>query len=196
MSKNSLTVLEQKVIKKITEESWLDLATDLIRCGQPASGNALDPDLPNGEEEAIAHMVAGELKGMGFKVEMPTKKVGRPNVIGRIKGSNGPSLMINDHLDTYPVVEPEKWDKTNYDPYNATKHGNQLYARGTSDTRGNLASALLALRAVTSEKIKLKGELIACFTDIIKRRKYETFKVKISFDYIKIKHFKSVDIGK
>ena len=153
LSKNSLTVLEQKVIKKITEESWLDLATDLIRCGQPASGNALDPDLPNGEEEAIAHMVAGELRGMGFKVEMPTKKVGRPNVIGRIKGSNGPSLMINDHLDTYPVVEPEKWDKTNYDPYNATKHGNQLYARGTSDTRGNLASALLALRAVTSENI-------------------------------------------
>ena len=164
MSKNSLTVLEQKVITKITEKSWLDLATDLIRCGQPASGNALDPDLPNGEEEAIAHMVAGELKGMGFEVEMPTKKLRRPNVIGRIKGSDGPSLMINDHLDTYPVVEPEKWDKTNYDPYNATKHGNLLYARGTSDTRGNLASALLALRAVTSEKIKLKGELIACFT--------------------------------
>ena len=159
-----LTDLEQKVIDKITEESWLELATDLIRCGQPASGNALDPDLPSGEEEAIAHMVAGELKSMGFEVEMPTKKLGRPNVIGRIKGSNGPSLMINDHLDTYPVVEPEKWDKTNYDPFDATRHGNQLYARGTSDTRGNLASALLALRSITSEKIKLQGELIACFT--------------------------------
>ena len=64
MSKNLLTGLEQKVIHKITEESWLELATDLIRCGQPASGNALDPDLPSGEEEAIAHMVAGELKSM------------------------------------------------------------------------------------------------------------------------------------
>ena len=50
MSKNLLTGLEQKVIHKITEKSWLKLATDLIRCGQPASGNALDPDLPSGEE--------------------------------------------------------------------------------------------------------------------------------------------------
>lgn len=143
----------------------MTLAAELIRCGQPNSGNALDPDQPHAEEEAIAHMVAGELKGQGFDVEMPVKRRGRPNVVGRIVGAeDGPSLMINDHLDTYPVVEPEKWDKTDFDPYKATRHGNLLFARGTSDTRGNMASALLALRAVTNATPKLKGELIACFT--------------------------------
>ena len=25
--------------------------------------------------------------------------------------------MMNDHMDTYPVVEPQKWDKTNFDPF-------------------------------------------------------------------------------
>ena len=40
------------------------------------------------------------------------------------------------------------------------------------------------------------NKLIACFTDTIKRRKYETFKGKISFDYLRIEHFKSVDIAK
>ena len=142
----------------------MTLAAELIWCGQPAAGNALDPDQPPAQEEAIAHMVAGELKGMGFAVEMPVKRRGRPNVVGRIKGAPGPSLMINDHLDTYPVVEPEKWDKTDFDPYKATRHGNLLYARGTSDTRGNMASALLALRVVTDANPALKGELIACFT--------------------------------
>ncbi len=164
MSAQHLTRLEQSVVDSITEEAWLALAAGLIRCGQPLSGNALDPDQPHGQEEAIAHMVAGELKGMGFDVEMPEKRRGRPNVLGRIKGSEGPSLMINDHLDTYPVIEPEKWDKTGFDPYQATRHGDLLYARGTSDTRGNMASALIALRAVTAVQPDLKGELIACFT--------------------------------
>ena len=165
MSAHALTALEQSVVTSITEEDWIVLATDLIRCGQPASGNALDPDQPHAQEEAIAHMVAGELKGMGFDVDMPVKRRGRPNVFGRITGAgDGPSLMINDHLDTYPVVEPEKWDKTGFDPYKATRHGNLLFARGTSDTRGNMASALLALRAVTRATPELQGELIACFT--------------------------------
>lgn len=161
----TLTDLEHSVSTEITEQAWIDLATDLIRCGQPESGNALDPDQPSGKEEAIAHMVAGRLRGMGFHVEMPEKTRGRPNVIGRIKGSEpGPSLMINDHLDTYPVIEPEKWDKTGGDPYAATRHGDLLYARGTSDTRGNMASALLSLEAVLAAKPALKGELIASFT--------------------------------
>ncbi|KCV82296.1 peptidase M20 [Actibacterium atlanticum] len=164
MAAQELTPFEQSVVNSITEEAWLDLASALIRCGQPDSGNALDPDQPPAKEEAIAYMVAGELKGMGFTVEMPTKRRGRPNVLGRIKGGEGPSLMINDHLDTYPVVEPEKWDKTDFDPYKATRHGDLLYARGTSDTRGNMASALIALQAVTDAKPELAGELIACFT--------------------------------
>ncbi|MCV6597914.1 MAG: M20 family metallopeptidase [Mangrovicoccus sp.] len=165
MTEAKLSDLEQRVCALIHEQDWLDLATDLIACGQPLSGNALDPDQPPAQEEAIAHMVAAQLAGMGFAIDMPVKRRGRPNVLGRIKGARpGPSLMINDHLDTYPVVEPEKWDKTNGDPYMATRHGDLLYARGTSDTRGNMASALIALRAVTAAGVDLSGELIACFT--------------------------------
>ncbi len=165
MSKSAFSDLEQTVADTVTEAAWQALATDLIRCGQPLSGNALDPDQPSAQEEAIAHMVAGELKGMGFDVEMPTKTRGRPNVVGRIKGAeDGPSLMINDHLDTYPVVEPHKWHMTDGDPYKATRHGDLLYARGTSDTRGNMASALLGIKAALSVNPVLRGELIACFT--------------------------------
>lgn len=165
MLDKNLTELEAQVCATITEADWITLATDLIACGQPLSGNALDPDQPPAQEEAIAHMVAAQLAGMGFAIEMPVKRRGRPNVVARIKGTRpGPSLMINDHLDTYPVVEPEKWDKTDFDPFKATRHGDLLFARGTSDTRGNMASALIALQAVTAAGVELSGELIACFT--------------------------------
>ena len=115
-------------------------------------------------EEAIAMLVAGKLEAAGMTVDVHEAVRHRPNIVGKIAGSgNGPSLMMNDHLDTYPVVEPEKWDKTDFDPYKATRHGDLLYARGTSDTRGNMAACLLALQALVEEGVKLEGDLIYCF---------------------------------
>ena len=32
--------LEQRVLSRITEQRWLDLASELIRTGQPRSGNS------------------------------------------------------------------------------------------------------------------------------------------------------------
>ena len=55
-----LSELQSSVIDRITEERWLTLATQLIRTGQPRSCDPLDPDLPTGEEEAIAMLVAGK----------------------------------------------------------------------------------------------------------------------------------------
>ena len=89
----------------------------------------------------------------------------RPNVVGILKGKgNGPVLMMNDHMDTYPVVEPHKWNKTNYKPFEATREGDLLYARGSSDTRGNLACTILAAQALIENGIKLKGDLKAAIS--------------------------------
>lgn len=163
MQKLSRQDLEARILEGITEERWLKLAAELIRTGQPRSGNPLDPDLPPAEEEAIAMLVAGKLEALGMEVTTYAAVPHRPNVVGVLKGSRGgPSLMINDHLDTYPVVEPEKWDKTGFDPYAATRHGDLLYARGTSDTRGNMAACLLAAQVLRENGVNFEGDLIYC----------------------------------
>jgi acetylornithine deacetylase len=160
-----LSDLEARVLSGITEERWLALATELIRTGQPRSGNPLDPDLPPAEEEAISMLVAGKLEAMGMQVSKHSAQPHRPNVLGVLKGREGaPSLIFNDHLDTYPAVEPEKWHMTDFDPFKATRHGDLLYARGTSDTRGNLAASLLAVQALVEAGVKLDGTLICCYT--------------------------------
>jgi len=160
-----LSDLEAKVLAGITEQRWLRLATELIRTGQPRSGNPLDPDLPPAEEEAIAMLVAGKLEAMGMAVTKHSAKPHRPNIVGVLSGREGaPSLILNDHLDTYPVVEPEKWHMTDFDPFKATRHGDLLYARGTSDTRGNLAASLLAVQALVEAGVVLEGTLICCYT--------------------------------
>lgn len=161
----NLSPLERKVIERITEEDWLALTEEMVQTGQPNSVNPLDPDIPSGEEEAIALFVAGKLEAMGFEVSKYESQPRRPNIVGIIKGTgDGPSLMLNDHLDTYPAVEPDKWDKCDGNPFKATRHGDWLYGRGTSDTRGNLAASLLAVKAIIDEGVELQGDLICCYT--------------------------------
>jgi formylaminopyrimidine deformylase len=165
LSDLALSDLEARVLSAITEERWLALATELIRTGQPRSGNPLDPDLPAAEEEAISMLVAGKLEALGMQVSKHSAEPHRPNVLGVLKGREGaPSLILNDHLDTYPAVEPEKWHMTDFDPFKATRHGDLLYARGTSDTRGNLAASLLAVQALVEAGVKLDGTLMCCYT--------------------------------
>ncbi|MGB3247199.1 MAG: M20 family metallopeptidase [Sulfitobacter sp.] len=164
MSATDLSSLEQRVLRHITKDRWLKLASELIRTGQPRSGNPLDPDMPGGEEEAIAMLTAGKLEALGMQVETYANVPGRPNVVATLTGTgDGPSLMMNDHLDTYPVVEPEKWTMTDGKPYEAKRHGDLLYARGTSDTRGNMASCLLAAQALIQEGVTFEGDLMYCF---------------------------------
>lgn len=76
------------------------------------------------------------------------EKPGRPNVIGTLPGlsPDGPTLILNDHLDTYPAGDPAKWTSTGGNPYAPTRVGDRLYGRGTFDRRANLASTLLAVK--------------------------------------------------
>ncbi len=154
------------VTAEITEQRWLALARTLIVAGQPAAENPLDPDMPPGREEGISEVVAGKLAELGLAVEMISKRAGRPNVIGTLAGSdpNGPTLILNDHLDTYPAGDPARWTKTGGDPFRPTRDGDFLYARGTSDTRGNLACTILAVEAIRRCGVQLSGTLKCVYT--------------------------------
>jgi acetylornithine deacetylase len=162
---NAPDKLEQRIFASITEEAWLALARELIPAGQPDAENPLDPDMPHGREEGISKLVAAKLEAMGFSVELVAKKPGRPNVIGVLAGSRAkPSLILNDHLDTYPAGDPAQWTKTGGDPFAPTRHGDQLFARGTSDTRGNLACTLLAVKAMLDAGVQPAGTLKCVYT--------------------------------
>jgi len=102
---------------------------------------------------------------MGFAVTFHSKREGRPNVVGILEGAgDGPSLILNDHLDTYPAGDWGAWTMTGGHPFRPTRHGDKLYARGTSDTRGNLACTLLAARAIRDAGVVLKGTLKCVYT--------------------------------
>ena len=165
LERADLTAIERRVLDRITEKAWLDLTCELVPAGQPEAENPLDPDEAPAREEGAALFIADKLTDMGFKVSFHTKREGRPNVVGVLEGaSGGPSLILNDHLDTYPAGDWSAWTMTGGHPFRPTRHGDRLYARGTSDTRGNLACTLLAARAIREAGVALRGTLKCVYT--------------------------------
>lgn len=157
--------LRERIIASIKEEELVEFMKEVMRAGQPAAENPFDSSLPGGKEEGVSLVVADKIRAMGIDVQLHSEIAGRPNVVGIKKGSGGgPSLILNDHLDTWPAGDRSKWTMTNHDPYNPTLHGRFLYGRGAADTRGNLACQLFAVKTLMKLGLKFKGDLILAYT--------------------------------
>jgi len=65
---------------------------------------------------------------------------------------------------------------TNYDPYNPTLHGRYIYGRGGSDSRGNLACQVFAVKALLNLGLRFKGDLILAYTVDEERQEHDGVK--------------------
>jgi putative selenium metabolism hydrolase len=93
---------------------------------------------PSGEEGAIAAFVAERMEAIGLVVE--TDRFG--SVLGRRDGGRqGPTLLLDAHLDTVPVPDPAGWTR---DPLGGEVAEGRLWGRGAADTKGSLAAMLCA----------------------------------------------------
>lgn len=81
-----------------------------------------------------------------------------PNVAAVLKGTGGGrSIILNGHVDIVPEGDESLWT---YDPYSAYIKDGKLYGRGSSDMKGGQTALLLAIEAIISLGISLKGDLI------------------------------------
>ena len=82
----------------------------------------------------------------------------RPNVVGVLKGSGGGrSLILNGHVDTV-TIEPEgAWTRA---PFGAEIADGLMYGRGTSDMKGGLMAAILAVTYLREAGVRLRGDII------------------------------------
>lgn len=94
----------------------------------------------SGGEGALAGVVGEEMTRRGFAVEVDALG----NVIGRRGGgrSAGPTLLLDAHMDTVPVVHPEAW---RHDPFGGELSEDRLWGRGAADTKGSLAAMICAV---------------------------------------------------
>jgi acetylornithine deacetylase len=126
-----------------------DLAAELV------SVDSVNPTLASGRaggEEDVARVVAAWLREAGLEVHVDEVAPGRPNVVGVAKGSGGGrSLLLNAHLDTVGLLEPDGGLEPRLE-------GGRLYGRGAYDMKGSLAAIMAAGAACAS--LDLRGDVL------------------------------------
>jgi acetylornithine deacetylase len=79
-------------------------------------------------------------------------------LVGRLAGNgDGPTLMLNGHIDVVPTGDPEAWAVP---PFAAVERDGRLFGRGTCDMKAGLVASLCAVEAVRSAGVQLRGDLL------------------------------------
>lgn len=116
--------------------------------------DSVNPDLvPGGAGEgAAARYIADWLAAAGLEVHLDEVLPGRPNVIGRARGSGGGrTLMLNGHVDTVGVAGMIA-------PHQPRVDGGRMYGRGAYDMKCGVAACMLA---VAEARLRgLRGDVI------------------------------------
>jgi putative selenium metabolism hydrolase len=128
---------------EVDEERLTNFATRLIgECS------------PSGEERSVADLVATEMEHLGFGVEID--RLG--NVSGTIEAGPGPCVIVDSHMDTVGVTDPDAWT---HDPRDELVDG-RLYGRGAMDMKGPLAASVHGIAALI-ERLR-RGKIVVSAT--------------------------------
>jgi succinyl-diaminopimelate desuccinylase len=120
----------------------------LLRCRTPN---------PPGDTRPAMEMIRAFLNGRGLKFEEVTADATMPNVVAGFDGSrDGPHLVMNGHVDVFPVGEAEKWE---HDPWAATIVENRIIGRGACDMKSGTTALLFAFAALSEMRDVLSGRL-------------------------------------
>ncbi len=139
------------VLNCIDTSELVGLTRELIRIPsvyQPVTGQG---------EEKVARFVGRKLDEMGLDVKIEEVAPGRPNVMAALNGDEGRTILLEAHTDVVTEGDSAEWT---YPPFAAEIVGNRIYGRGACDTKGNLAAAMLAVKAVKASKRRFKGRII------------------------------------
>lgn len=128
----------------------IDLCSKLVRI--PSVNPDGDPGTTQTGEERCAKFVAGFLEACGAEAVLEEVEPGRPNVIGRFPTDREgkPKVLFAPHTDTVGV------GGMTIDPFGGEVRDGKLWGRGSSDTKGPMASMLWALHEIEVARLPVE----------------------------------------
>jgi putative selenium metabolism hydrolase len=84
------------------------------------------------------------------------------NVVGCVAGGEGPSLMLNGHIDHVDAGDPARWA---YPPFGGEIHDGAIWGRGVADMKGAVAAMVYAGGLIKSLGLQPAGDL--CISAVV-----------------------------
>lgn len=139
-------MLSLETAKRATKEYRTDLVDFTRRIVQT-------PSL-SGCEGEVAAVIVRELKSLHYD-EVWTDDVG--NIVGKINGGDGPTILLNGHMD---VVDPGPDDGWPHSAYGGDVVDGHLWGRGSVDMKGPVAAMMHGAANFKRLKIKPAGDVL------------------------------------
>ncbi len=110
-----------------------------------------------GKEKAIGDWLVKYFQELGLTgiTRLPVKEAGDTIVAVLERKKDGPTMMLNFHIDTFDAFEG--WDT---EPFRVVETEDRIIGLGAHDMKGGAACALAALEAIVKSGTKLGGNLI------------------------------------
>ncbi|MBM3677818.1 MAG: M20/M25/M40 family metallo-hydrolase [Actinobacteria bacterium] len=115
---------------------------------------------PPGNETEAARLLQAYLAQSGVEARLVAKDEGRANLVARLPGAGGPSLLLVGHTDTVRA-EPEDWTR---DPWSGDLVGGEVWGRGALDMKGHVAAAAVAFASLAREGFRPAGDIVLALT--------------------------------
>ena len=151
-------------VSAIDEASLLPLVREVL---------AIPSETGSAAESAAQHALAARMDEAGLATDLwpidlaavtadpdfPGSEAARDEawgLVGSWGGQDGPTLVLNGHIDVVPVGDLQRWTR---DPWAGEVRSGRLYGRGACDMKGSLVGQLVAVRALRDAGVRLRGQV-------------------------------------
>jgi succinyl-diaminopimelate desuccinylase len=139
----------EEILKAVDagQDEWIGLVSELVRRPSPN---------PPGDTRAAAALVAEFLEKRGHSVRVISGQPTLPNVLASLDNGPGPHLILNGHLDTFPVGDQSLWTR---DPFGGEVRDGKIYGRGVSDMKAGVTASIAAFCLLAERRPAWSGRL-------------------------------------
>jgi len=136
----------------IDREYLVELAQRLVRTDSVNPHHDPRP-VSEANEERVAALLAAEFERLAIEYRKEYPEAHRPVLIAELGRGQGPTLMLNAHMDTVGI-------QGLVEPFSGTIRQGRLHGRGSTDTKSSLAAMVAAVKAIKDAQIQLEGKCI------------------------------------
>ena len=120
----------------------------------------VDTTNPPGNETAAAELLREYLEASGIECELIARIPERANLVARIPGGDGPTLLFLGHTDVV-LADPAEWSVP---PFSGELRDGMVWGRGALDMKSEVAANAVAFASLAREGFKPSGDLIFAAT--------------------------------